>query len=69
MKNTFGIEIVTSKLPINLENLLRQRQVEGERIETKAGWVREAVSPKLESASVHLNGGVAVSTIDPIPNS
>jgi hypothetical protein len=29
---------MTSKLPINLENLLRQRQVEGERIEYKAGW-------------------------------
>ena len=29
---------MSSKLPINLENLLRQRQVEGERIEYKAGW-------------------------------
>jgi ATP-dependent DNA helicase RecG len=27
-----------SKLPINLEDLLRQRHVEGERIEYKAGW-------------------------------
>lgn len=29
---------MTSKLPINLEALLRQRTVEGERIEYKAGW-------------------------------
>jgi hypothetical protein len=36
---------MTSKqLPINLENLLRQRQVEGERIETKAGWNPDAIS-------------------------
>lgn len=27
-----------SKLPINLNDLLRQRTVEGERIEYKAGW-------------------------------
>ena len=27
-----------SKLPINLEDLLRQRSVEGDRIEYKAGW-------------------------------
>ncbi|MDO9316768.1 MAG: hypothetical protein Q7V56_01035 [Gammaproteobacteria bacterium] len=27
-----------SKLPINLESLMRQRQVEGDRIEYKAGW-------------------------------
>ena len=60
---------MTSKLTINLENLLHQRQVESERIETKAGWNPDAVSPLLERASVHLNGGVAVSTIDPIPNS
>jgi hypothetical protein len=42
MKNTFGTEPMTTKLPINLENLLRQRQVEGERIETKAGWNPDA---------------------------
>ena len=35
---------MTSKLPINLENLLRQRQVEGERIEYKAGWNPDAIS-------------------------
>jgi len=29
---------MSSKLPINLEDLLRQRTVEGERIEYKAGW-------------------------------
>jgi len=33
---------MTSKLPINLENLLRQRQVEGVRIEYKAGWNPDA---------------------------
>ena len=32
-----------TKLPINLENLLRQRQVEGERIEYKAGWNPDAI--------------------------
>jgi ATP-dependent DNA helicase RecG len=31
-----------SKLPINLEDLLRQRHVEGERIEYKAGWNPDA---------------------------
>lgn len=34
---------MSSKLPINLEDLLRQRTVEGERIEYKAGWNPEAV--------------------------
>lgn len=34
---------MSSKLPINLENLLRQRQVEGERIEYKAGWNPDAI--------------------------
>ncbi|MCD4845376.1 MAG: winged helix-turn-helix transcriptional regulator [Methanosarcinales archaeon] len=29
---------MTSKLPINLEDLLHQRKVEGERIEYKTGW-------------------------------
>ena len=29
---------MTSKLPINLKDLLHQRKVEGERIEYKAGW-------------------------------
>ena len=34
---------MTSKLPINLEDLLRQRRVEGERIEYKAGWNPDAI--------------------------
>jgi hypothetical protein len=34
---------MTTKLPINLDNLLRQRQVEGERIEYKAGWNPDAI--------------------------
>ena len=34
---------MTSKLPLNLEDLLRQRTVEGERIEYKAGWNPDAV--------------------------
>ena len=34
---------MASKLPINLENLLRQRQVEGARIEYKAGWNPDAI--------------------------
>jgi len=32
-----------SKLPINLEDLLRQRSVEGDRIEYKAGWNPDAI--------------------------
>ena len=34
---------MTSKLPINLADLLRQRTIEGERIEYKAGWNPESV--------------------------
>ena len=34
---------MTSKLPINLKDLLRQRTVEGERIEYKAGWNPDAI--------------------------
>lgn len=34
---------MTTKLPINLADLLRQRTVEGERIEYKAGWNPESV--------------------------
>ena len=33
---------MVSKLPINLEDLLRQRTVEGDRIEFKAGWNPDA---------------------------
>ena len=32
-----------SKLPINLADLLRQRTVEGDRIEYKAGWNPDAI--------------------------
>jgi ATP-dependent DNA helicase RecG len=32
-----------SKLPINLTDLLRQRTVEGERIEYKTGWNPDAI--------------------------
>ena len=34
---------MSSKLPINLEDLLRQRKVEGERIEYKAGWNPDSI--------------------------
>jgi ATP-dependent DNA helicase RecG len=34
---------MSSKLPINLSDLLRQRTVEGERIEYKAGWNPDAI--------------------------
>lgn len=34
---------MTDKLPINLPDLLRQRAVEGERIEYKAGWNPDAI--------------------------
>ena len=37
---------MTSKLPINLDDLLHRREVEGERIEYKAVW-----NPLLEHAS------------------
>jgi len=33
----------TSRLPINLEDLLRQRTVERDRIEYKAGWNPDAI--------------------------
>ena len=32
-----------TKLPVNIEGLLRQRTVEGERIEYKSGWNPEAI--------------------------
>lgn len=32
-----------TKLPINLNDLLRQRTVEGERIEYKTGWNPDAI--------------------------
>src|SRR5690606_13686115 len=33
-----AMTIMNNKLPINLDDLLRQRTVEGERIEYKTGW-------------------------------
>ena len=36
---------MSNKLPINLDDLLRQRTVEGERIEYKAGWNPDAIIP------------------------
>ena len=38
---------MTGKLPVNLEDLLRQRNVEGERIEYKAGWNPDAIIKSL----------------------
>jgi ATP-dependent DNA helicase RecG len=35
--------VITPALPINVGDLLRQRTVEGERVEYKAGWNPEAV--------------------------
>ena len=35
--------IAMAELPINIEDLLRQRTVEGERIEYKAGWNLAAI--------------------------
>ena len=41
---------MTGKLPINIDHLLRQRTIEGERVEYKAGWnpqsVRQNGSPE-----------------------
>ena len=34
---------MSTKLPINLNDLLRQRTVEGERIEYKTGWNPDAI--------------------------
>ena len=34
---------MTGKLPINIDHLLRQRTIEGERIEYKAGWNPKSV--------------------------
>ena len=35
---THGGNGMTGKLPVNVNHLLRQRTIEGERIEYKAGW-------------------------------
>lgn len=34
---------MTTKLPINLTNLLQQRTIESEHVEYKAGWNPESV--------------------------
>jgi ATP-dependent DNA helicase RecG len=34
---------MSCELPLNLEDLLRQRTVEGDRIEYKAGWIPDPV--------------------------
>ena len=34
---------MTGKLPININHLLRQRTIEGERVEYKAGWNPQSV--------------------------
>ena len=38
MAKSMPSQPVTTRLPINLEDLLRQRTVERDRIEYKAGW-------------------------------
>jgi cytosine/uracil/thiamine/allantoin permease len=52
---------MTSKLPINLENLLRQRQVEGERIEYKAGWNPDAILRMLCAFADSAGGSLKIS--------
>lgn len=52
-----------SKLPINLDDLLRQRKVEGERIEYKAGWNPDAIIRTLCAFAndfANLGGGYVV---------
>jgi ATP-dependent DNA helicase RecG len=34
---------MTGKLPINIDHLLRQRTIEGEHVEYKAGWNPQSV--------------------------
>lgn len=38
---------MSSKLPINIEDLLRQRKVEGDRIEYKKGWNPDPITRTL----------------------
>lgn len=52
---------MTSKLPINLENLLRQRQVEGERIEYKVGWNPDAILRMLCAFANSAGGSLKIS--------
>ena len=54
---------MTTKLPINLENLRRQWQVGGERIEYKAGWNPDAILRTLRAFAndfENLGGGYVV---------
>ena len=40
---------MSSKLPVNLEDLLHQHKVEGDQIEYKAGWnPNETITPKVD---------------------
>ena len=54
---------MSSKLPINLNALLRQRTVEGDRIEYKAGWNPDAIIKTLcafANEFENLGGGYVV---------
>ena len=54
---------MTGKLPINIDNLLRQRTIESERIEYKAGWNPESVLHTLSAFANdfhNLGGGYVV---------
>ena len=54
---------MTTKLPINLTNLLQQRTIESERVEYKAGWNPESVIHTLSACAndFHdLGGGYVV---------
>jgi hypothetical protein len=50
---------MTSKLPINLADLLRQRTAEGDRIKYKAGWkvIDQGVSVNPDAKTMELTGG------------
>lgn len=54
---------VTSKLPINLTNLLHQRTIESERVEYKASWNPESIVHTLSAFANdfhNLGGGYVV---------
>ena len=54
---------MTGKLPINIDNLLRQRTIESERLEYKAGWNPESVLHTLSAFANdfhNLGGGYVV---------
>ncbi len=59
---------MSSKLPLNLDDLLRQRTVEGDRIEYKAGWSPDAVVRTLCAFAndfENLGGGSALKKVIP----